>query len=293
MDKGGLAFDLVRRVVRAVPDRLPGKTRLARAALWPFLKAGMTRIPDRFGNVLQLPSLEEPISLGLFASGAYEPDTLRAILRHLHPSGVFVDVGANVGALARPVAAYRPDARIVCIEADPHIVSLLQLNVAQNKRSNIDIVQCIAGPTDDPLVSFYCAPTAKFGMGSLGPQFSASSVKLAQRRLDDVFDTMAIDDIDVVKLDIEGGEFGALQGLSRRLMSRRPPAVVFEFADWAETRINGQVVGSAQLFLLSLGYHLFRLVRGGRPGERFERPLTTGSTMILALPPSRCAGAKN
>ena len=31
MDEGGLAFDLIRRVVRAVPDRLRGKTRLARS----------------------------------------------------------------------------------------------------------------------------------------------------------------------------------------------------------------------------------------------------------------------
>ena len=102
MDEGGLAFDLIRRVVRAVPDRLSGKTRLARLALRPFLKDGMVRIPDRFGNVLHLPGLEEPISVGLFAFGVYEPDTLWAILRHLRPSGVFVDVGANVGALASP-----------------------------------------------------------------------------------------------------------------------------------------------------------------------------------------------
>src|SRR6516164_5334031 len=105
MDEGGLAFDLIRRVVRAVPDRLSGKTRLARLALRPFLKDGMVRIPDRFGNVLHLPGLEEPISVGLFAFGVYEPDTLWAILQHLNPSGVFVDVGANVGTHALPVAA--------------------------------------------------------------------------------------------------------------------------------------------------------------------------------------------
>jgi hypothetical protein len=67
--EGGLAFDLIRRVVRAIPDRLRGKMRLARIALRPFLNGGMARIPDRFGNVLHLPSLEEPISVGLFAFG--------------------------------------------------------------------------------------------------------------------------------------------------------------------------------------------------------------------------------
>jgi FkbM family methyltransferase len=287
MDEGGLAFDLIRRVVRAVPDRLPGKTRLARAALRPFLRGGMARIPDGFGNALHLPSLEEPISVGLFAFGVYEPDTLWAILRQLHPSGVFVDVGASVGALALPASVCRPDARIICIEADPQIVSLLRRNVTENGRSNIRIIDCLAGPIDDPQVSFYRAPTVKFGMGSVGPQFGAEPVTLTQRPLDVVLDELAIDNVDVVKLDIEGAEFGALQGLSRRLTSLRPPAIVFEFVDWAETRIAGQAAGSAQQFLLSLGYRLFRLACGGRPGERLGRPVTVGSTMILALPSPR------
>jgi FkbM family methyltransferase len=286
VDEGSLAFDLIRRVVRSVPDCLPGKTRLARAALRPFLKGEIACIPDRFGNVLHLPGLEEPISLGLFAFGVYEPDTLWAILRHLRPSGVFVDVGASVGALALPVAAHRPDVRIICIEADPEIVSLLRRNVAENGRSNIGIIHCLAGPIDDPQVSFYRAPVAKFGMGSIGPQFDASPVKLTQRPLDDILDELAIENVDVMKLDIEGAELGALQGLSRRLRSLNPPAIVFEFMDWAETRIDGQPAGSAQQFLLSLGYGLFRLVPGGRPGERLERPVTAGSTMILALPSS-------
>ncbi len=286
MDEGGLAFDLIRRVVRAVPDRLPGKMRLARSALRPFLKTttDIICIPDRFDNVLWLPSLREPISLCLFAFGVYERDTLSAILARLPQSGVFLDVGANVGALALPVAVRRPDVQIVCIEADPEIVRLLQRNVIENRKSNIAIVQCVAGPVVEPEVPFYRAPTDKFGMGSIGPQFGASPTTLRQRTLDEVLDELAIDDVDVVKLDIEGAEVGALQGLSRRLTSLRRPTIVFEFADWAETRIDGQAAGSAQQFLLSLGYRLFRLTRGGRPGERLERPVTVGSAMIMALP---------
>lgn len=277
--------------MRAIPDRLPGKTRLARAALLPFPKGEAALIPDRFGNMLHLPGLEEPISLGLFAFGIYEPDTLGAILHHLRPCRVFVDVGANVGALSLAVAVCRPDAQIVCIEADPEIAALLRRNVTDNGRSNVTTLNCLAGPIDDPQVSFYRAPTAKYGMGSIGPQFNAEPVLLAQRPLDALLDELTLEQVEVVKLDIEGAEYGALQGLSRRLTSPSPPVIVFEFADWAETRISAQTAGSAQEFLLSLGYSLFRLARGGRPGERFERPVTTGSTMILALPSSGSLGA--
>jgi FkbM family methyltransferase len=286
-DGGGITFDLIRLIVRAVPDRLRGKTRLASLALRPFLDGKIARIPDKFGNVLHLPGIGEPISLSLFASGVYEPNTLGAILHYLRPSGVFVDVGANVGALALPVAVRRPGSSIICIEADPEIVSLLRRNVTENGRSNISVVHCLAGPIDDPQASFYRSPATHFGMGSIGPQFWASPTQLPQRPLDEVLDELAIPNVDVVKLDIEGAEFGALQGLGKRLTSLRPPVIVFEFADWAETRIAGQAAGSAQEFLLSLGYSLFRLARGGKAGERLVRPITIGFDMIVALPSVR------
>src|SRR5207302_3238366 len=111
------------------------------------------------------------------------------------PSGVFVDVGANVGALALPVAAQRPDAQIICIEADPRIVSLLQRNVTTNGRTNITVVDCLAGPTNDRQVAFYRAPPEKFGMGSLGPQFGCEPVKLMQRPLDEILDDLAISNV--------------------------------------------------------------------------------------------------
>ena len=156
---------------------------------------------------------------------------------------------------------------------------MLRRNVAENRRPNISVVETLAGPAADPAVSFYRAPTHKFGMGSIGPQFG-SPIVIPQRPLDDVFDELGLEKIDVVKLDIEGAEFGALRGLSRRLDGRGAPALVFEFTDWAEARIAGQTPGDSQRYLMSQGYRLFRIGHK-RP---LERPLTVGSAMILALP---------
>jgi hypothetical protein len=122
-------------------------------------------------------------------------------------------------------------------------------------------------------------------MGSIGPQFDAPPVKLTQRPLDEILDELAIENVDVMKLDIEGAEFGALQGLSRRLTRLHPPVIVFEFADWAETRIDGQAAGSAQQFLVSFGYPSVPADAQWWTGWALERPITTGFGMILALPP--------
>jgi FkbM family methyltransferase len=275
----------VRAVLRAIPRTTPGKGRITRLALRFCPTSDPVSVTDNFGNTLDCLSLREPIAVALFSSGVYEQDTVDAMLADLPPRGVVLDVGANIGAIALPIAAQRPDARVVCIEADPNVASVLRRNIEQSARSNLVVEQCLAGAEADAGVPFYQAPPGSFGMGSVGPQFHATPVAIPQRALDDVLDDLGIAFVDRVKLDIEGAELGALQGLRRRLAGERPPVVLFEFNDWAEQRIAGQTPGDAQRLLLSLGYRLFALARQGRRGRQLEQPMTEGGAMLFAIPP--------
>jgi hypothetical protein len=87
------------------------------------------------------------------------------------------------------------------------------------------------------------------------------------------------------QIDVEGAELGVLQGARRILASKRPPVIVFEFADWAEGRIPGRRPGESQSLLLASGYRLFRLEPESAIGEQIVAPMRNGSCMLLALPP--------
>jgi len=272
-------------VLRLIPDRLPGKTRLGRMLLRPFQSQAPAILKDRAGCIYVMPSYAEPTALYIFTFGAYERDTQEVILKFLPETGTFIDVGANIGTLAIPIANARPQVSVICIEADTNIHRFLQENVSQNGCERVQIVSCVAGPTDGQLVAFYRAPDDKFGMGSLGPQFCNVPIMLQQQSLDNMLTRMDIHQVDVIKIDVEGAEVGVLRGAQRLLASERPPTVVFEFADWAEARIPGQQPGDAQAFLLASGYRLFRLERGGRIGEELLAPMRRGTAMLLAVPP--------
>ena len=218
------------------------------------------RMPDRFGNTLCCPSLEEPIALAIFANGVYEPDTVAGIVSRLPRNGVYLDVGANIGAIALPVARQRPDVRVICVEADPGMATILRSNVADNALSNIIVAECLAGSCSREAVQFYSAPPDKFGMGSVGPQFDRPPILLSQVALDELLDDMGIGDVDVIKLDVEGSELGVLQGLTRRLTASRSRKILFEFCDWAEERVEGQ---EPERHKHSLGYRTFQLGRCG------------------------------
>jgi FkbM family methyltransferase len=276
------SFELVRRLVRLIPD-IRGKQRVARLALRPFRRYDQFLIPDRYGNRFYCPSIEEPIAQALFADGVYEPGTVAVILSRLPSNGIYLDVGANIGAIAFPVARQRPDARIICVEADPSIAAILRRNATENRLSNITIIECLAGPCSKDDVQFYSAPTNQFGMGSVGKQFGLSPKLLKQVALDQCLDRMGVDHVDVIKLDVEGAELGVLQGVARRLINTTsPPTIVFEFSDWAEQRIEGQSAGAAQAYLRSLGYHIFKLERRGMIGAPLDQPISVGGAMLLA-----------
>jgi FkbM family methyltransferase len=275
------AFHLARLFLRAIPE-MPGKLRIARFALRPFRKMKTVRMPDRFGNTLCCPSLEESIALAIFANGVYEPDTVAGIVSRLPRNGVYLDVGANIGVIALPVARQRPDVRVICVEADPAIATVLRRNVADNALPNVTVAECLAGSCSREAVRFYSAPPDRFGMGSVGPQFDRPPILLRQVALDELLDDMGIGDVDVLKLDVEGSELGVLKGLTRRLSRSRFPKILFEFCEWAEERVEGQERGAAQAFLHSLGYRTSRLGRRGDTGVPVDQPMLTGSAMLLS-----------
>lgn len=218
----------------------------------------------------------------LSANGVYEADTLAAILQLLPHNGVYLDVGANIGAMALPVARQRPDAQIICIEADPGIAAILRRNVAENRLLNITVIECLAGPFLKEEVHFYSAPVRQFGMGSVGKQFDFPPKLLKQVALGQYLDQTGVGHVDVIKLDVEGAELGVLQGLRRRLTNVNPPAIVFEFNDWAEQRIEGQSAGAAQVYLRSLGFQTFRIESQGTLGPPLDQPIFEGGAMLLA-----------
>jgi FkbM family methyltransferase len=280
----GAAITTLSSLLRLIPDRLPGKTRLGRMLLRPFRSQTPAVLKDRAGCTYRMPSYADPTALHMFTFGAYERETQEVILKFLPESGTFIDVGANVGTLAIPIAKERPRASVICIEADSNIHRFLLENLNRNGCKRVQVVLCVAGATDGQLVAFYRAPDDKFGMGSLGPQFCNVPVMVQQQSLDNILTRMDIHQVDVIKIDVEGAEQGVLHGAERLLTSERPPTVIFEFADWAEARIPGQRSGDAQAFLLARGYRLFRLEPGARGGEELFAPVRRGGCMLLAMP---------
>jgi FkbM family methyltransferase len=164
----------------------------------------------------------------------YEPKTVAALTRLVGPGYVCADVGANVGYFALLMARLAgPDGRVVAFEPREDMAAYLERNIALNgsgARIEVRRQAVTDGATD----------TIELHWGGRGSALRATTMQTSAasetpgRRVVSV-PTVALDAcfgprerIDVVKMDIEGGEAVALLG-ARRLIAEQRPVFVVEF----------------------------------------------------------------
>lgn len=134
---------------------------------------------------------------------AWEPTVIRELGRALRPGDVFVDLGAFVGAytlLASRLVG--PEGRVLAFEPDPATRRILELNVATNGALNVTVVPFAVGDRSGS-VRFNASGD------SAGRIEAGGDIEVQQVALDDYCRDHEIRPT-VMKVDIEGGEAGAL-----------------------------------------------------------------------------------
>jgi FkbM family methyltransferase len=257
-----------------------GKNRLAGMLLKKKLQTSKDiLVRGKYGCSYLLPNVIENVSREIFINGIYEPETSDFFAERSPQDGVFLDLGANIGAISVPLYQKRRDLRIIGVEAAPWLFPYLQRNFEQNGLERASLVNKALFNKDDEDIDFF-APDVKFGKGSLSPTYSDKPIKVRAIRLDTLVGQLQLPRVDIVKIDVEGHEYHVFQGAEKLLGGSNAPDILFEFEDWAEDAAK-LAPGAAQNLLMAKGYSLYELGDGGRL-RPLSGPLTTGSTMLLA-----------
>ncbi len=153
--------------------------------------------------------------------------------RPLPPGDVrlVVDLGANVGFSCLYWLAQYPAARLIAFEPHPGHAAQLRANLAVNGMSGrVELHEAAAGIADGDI--------ALSDAGSSSAVQEAGGAGLSARMLD-LFALLGGERIDLLKLDIEGGEYPLLA--DPRFAALRPRALVMEWhggrGDWCRARL--------------------------------------------------------
>lgn len=158
----------------------------------------------------------------------YEPDVRAALLHFLKLGDTFLDCGANIGyfsVLAGGVVG--TGGRVVAVEANPVTFALLERNLEVNGCGIA--VHCALTPVPGEVQLFVPRQGgdvySSLRKGGLVNGDDIESIMVNGRTLDDVVLSLGIDRVDVLKIDIEGGELDVLRSASRLLREMRPVVV--------------------------------------------------------------------
>ncbi|MFL6231348.1 MAG: FkbM family methyltransferase [Pyrinomonadaceae bacterium] len=174
----------------------------------------------------------------------YEPHVTAFLKQHLRSGMTFVDVGANVGYFTLLGATLVGDAgKTVAVECSPENCELIYMSLHRNGLDQVLVYPFAVGDSQK-LVSF----VQGFSNGSVGElaEGGEESAIVPAVTLDFLLEREPR--IDVVKMDIEGSEARAWQGM-QRVIEKHHPLLLIEFFPALLEKISGV---RAEEFLASI-----------------------------------------
>lgn len=173
-----------------------------------------------FGSKLHIPPGYRDIAW--YRSGVLEPKTTETFARTLRPGAVVMDVGAHLGYYTLLASKLVGTAgKVYAFEPDPVHFAWLKRNVEANLCENVDLMQIAVG-REHGKVRFFSQPTSSGGsLYRTRPTALTREIDVEVISLDEFVRARNCQRVDLVKLDVEGGEAAALEGM-REVVQHNP-----------------------------------------------------------------------
>lgn len=283
------------RLLRLYGRRFPvlrGKSRVAR---WAFAR---------------LPRLTEPIDATVcgdirvelwpwlwadfctYVIGSPEPYHLAYFASRLGERSVVFDVGAYIGVYALTAARVARAGQVHAFEPDPRSARRLDRAIRDSGVDNLRLYPCAVGdragemqmllPDYPPMSSLQLAAAPPTG----SEDAQTEMITVPVRTLDEHCRAMGIQQVDLLKIDVEGAEMLVLQGASALITACRPEMLIELHR--AQARALGHPVEEVIGYLRALGYRLFHVLPGIRKPRLVPfdptQPVHPAREIVVACP---------
>lgn len=209
-------------VLRGIPVVGAGIEELVHAAM-PLGTKLWIRIPDGLGKGLWIHA-DPRFELG-YTNGDHEPWIQELLRAELRSGDCYYDVGAHTGFFSLIASRFvGPSGRIVAFEPDPQNAAALKANIAKNGLTQVAVVERAVWSSPGPVTFERAADSSNRTQGHVSPEAGArlDAISVCAVRLDDFLLSERYPAPRLVKMDVEGGEWEALQGARRLLVEARP-----------------------------------------------------------------------
>jgi FkbM family methyltransferase len=181
-------------------------------------------------------SSDPGISKELAVYHIHEPVATKIFKNQLSEGMYEIDIGSNLGYYALLAGCLvGSKGKILAIEPEPNNYRLLSNNVQRNNLENVITIQCAVGKKDG-ISEFFL--TEASNTNSLITPINGriiSAINVKTRKLDTLIKDYAFPRIDLIRMDIEGGEIIAIEGMYTILKQFKPKILIELHCDVAGT----------------------------------------------------------
>jgi FkbM family methyltransferase len=204
-----------------------------------------------------------------------------------------LDVGAYFGIYALTASLkVGPGGRVIAFEPSGQQMRKLRWNLFLNRCHNVR-TEKLALSNADGQAKFFVATSGAEGFSGLRRPEVGAPVRCVDVRtatLDNYLEQNSIAIVDLIKVDIEGGELDFLKGAQKLLAQSDSPIILCELQD-IRARSWGRTARQTADFLRDFGYRWFRPLPGGSIAAMSENPERYEGNFI-AVPRGRMESVK-
>lgn len=227
--------------------------------------------------------------------GMWERDET-IILRHLlRPGDMFIDVGANIGFYSLIAASLvTPTGKVHAFEPVPSTAASLQRAIHVNNIEHIVLQQQAVGAQSGELtlyVDSHASLEASELVSAFASERGAEPMTVEQVSLDDYVERQNLFPVRLIKLDIEGYELQALQGMTRLLDREDAPLILCEVSPHCLS-LQGIDSRAVTRYLADRGYSMYAITQSY--WQRILRPfVATPPLPLVPVDPDNVLGFAN
>ncbi len=182
------------------------------------------------GIAFNISTKKNSMSKSLILQEHTESNETKFLKKIIKPGQTVLDVGANFGWYSIHFSNWvGQSGKVFAFEPVPEIYEELTSNIKLNFCQNITVFNCALGNQNESVLFNVSEFEGGSGASSENLKFG-KKIKVSKHKLDDLMNDQNLDNIDFLKIDIEGGELNMLKG-AEKLIEKYKPKILLEIVD--------------------------------------------------------------
>lgn len=207
----------------------------------------------------------------IISQGTYDKTLHRFIARNVLPGMTVLDIGANIGSVTAHFAmAVGSSGRVIAFEPVSGIRARLMENVVRNGLEWVTAEALgVWKSCGEVEINVSKVNSENHGRSTLSSHSGGMDTEtIATVTLDSYCEERNIKSIDIIKMDIQGAEFSALEGAESILRQMRP--ILLTEVSPSDLREFGASSKQYLQKIEKLGYSCHKITRNGMTGDRLD-----------------------